>query len=404
MKKDCVAMILAGGQGSRLGALTKGVAKPAVQFGAKYRIIDFVLTNCAHSGLDTVGVLTQYKPLLLNTYISSGKSWDLDRLNGGVYVLPPYMQEEAGEWYKGTANAIYQNIEFIEQFQPENVLVLSGDHIYKMDYSKMIKLHNDNDADVTIAHIPVEPREASRFGILSFDETGRITGFEEKPKVPKSNYASMGIYVFKWKELKAQLIADEKDPQSSNDFGKNIIPHMLNTGKRVFGYGFKGYWKDVGTIYSLWQAHMDMLDDDELELYDDEWPIFSKSALKPPHYVGKNAHILDSFVTEGCYIDGTVRHSVISDGVTIGKGAEVTDSIIMTDVKVGENVKLNKVIIGHGAAIGNGAQIGTEEETTKYKSVYCSDGVTLIAGGITICENAVVGGNCMVSADIKEEK
>lgn len=402
MKKDCVAMILAGGQGSRLGALTKGVAKPAVQFGAKYRIIDFALTNCAHSGLDVVGVLTQYKPLLLNTYISSGKSWDLDRLNGGVYVLPPYMKEEAGEWYKGTANAIYQNIGFIEQFEPENVLVLSGDHIYKMNYASMIKKHIENDADVTIAHIPVDMKEASRFGILSFDETGRITGFEEKPKVPKSNYASMGIYVFKWKELKAQLIADEKDSRSSNDFGKNIIPHMLNTGKRVFGYGFSGYWKDVGTIYSLWQAHMDMLDSNELELYDAEWPIFSKSALKPPHYVGSFARITDSYVTEGCYINGGVKHSIISDGVKIGKGSEITDSIIMTDVCIGEGSVLNKVIIGQGAVIGNNVKIGVGK-TPNFESAYCSDGITLIAGGTKIEDNRIIGENCMISSDAKED-
>ncbi|MEG1923010.1 MAG: glucose-1-phosphate adenylyltransferase [Clostridia bacterium] len=401
--KDCVAMILAGGQGSRLGTLTKDVAKPAVKFGAKYRIIDFTLTNCAHSGIDTVGVLTQYKPLILNTYISSGKSWDLDRLNGGVYVLPPYMQEDSGEWYKGTANAIYQNMSFIDQFNPKYVLVLSGDHIYKMDYSKMVKQHEATGADITIAYITVPIEEASRFGILSVDAEDRITAFDEKPKEPKSTSASMGIYVFNWSELKAQLIADEADKRSSNDFGKNIIPTMLKTDKKMYGYSFNGYWKDVGTIYSLWEAHMDMLDSNELKLYDEEWPIYSKSALKPPHFMDKHANVKNSFVTEGCYVDGTVVHSIISDGAKICEGSVIEDCVIMTDAVIGKGAKLKKVIVGQGAIIGENTVIGYND-ADEYKSAYCGGGVSLISGGINIGKNRHIGKNCMVNCNLSDEQ
>ena len=298
-QKEIIAMILAGGQGSRLGVLTKHLAKPAVQFGGKYRIIDFPLTNCAQSGIDTVGILTQYKPLELNTYIGNGQAWDLDVADGGVYILPPYMREKEGEWYKGTANAIYQNIEFIDKFNPTHVLVLSGDHIYKMNYSAMLAYHKKKNADVTIAMIPVDISEASRFGILSCDDDGRIVSFEEKPKQPKSNTASMGIYIFRWDVLRRELIADEKDKTSDNDFGKNVIPKMLNSGKRLFGYKFEGYWKDVGTVVSLWQSNMDLLDSDNLNLGDESWPILSKSALMSPHFIGGNARISNSFITDG---------------------------------------------------------------------------------------------------------
>lgn len=431
--KKCIAMILAGGQGSRLATLTRDVAKPAVRFGAKYRIIDFVLTNCAHSGIDTVGVMTQYKPLVLNTYISSGKSWDLDRADGGVYVLPPYMQEHSGEWYKGTANAIYQNVSFIEQFDPEYVLVLSGDHIYKMDYNRMIKFHEKKGADITVAYITVPMEEASRFGILSTDKDGRITKFAEKPRNPESNHASMGIYVFGWKELKAQLIADESNAHSSNDFGKNIIPTMLAEEKKMYGFPFDGYWKDVGTVFSLWEAHMDMLKGTEFDLYDDNWPIYSKSPLKPPHFVGKHACIRDSFITEGCYIDGEVEHSVLSEGVKVEKGAVVRHSVIMNDVTIRSGAILDKVIVGQGAEILGGAVVGEgalgliskkpdcvraasescklcrsvegnsavfRDYTDELRSDYCTGGVTLVSECIKVGCGVRVGGNCLISGDI----
>jgi glucose-1-phosphate adenylyltransferase len=393
-------MILAGGQGSRLGVLTKDIAKPAVQFAAKYRIIDFALTNCAHSGIDTVGVLTQYKPLILNTYIGSGKSWDLDRHNGGVYVLPPYMSEESGEWYKGTANAIYQNMGFIEQFSPKYVLILSGDHVYKMDYAKMLHSHIMNKADVTIAHIDVDRKDASRFGILELDGE-RIVGFEEKPKNPRSNHASMGIYIFTWDKLQTALNEDEKDEGSSNDFGKNILPTMLHGGKRVYGHSFNGYWKDVGTIESLWSANMDILDDNALNLYDSEWQIFSKSALKPPHYLDKNALVNNCLITEGCYIDGEVVHSLISDGVKIGTGSIIRDSIIMSDAVIGKNVVLNKVIVGNNAVIGDNSTICHDPYATPdLNHKFCTDGITVVGSEVIIGGNNHIGANCMVTRSL----
>ena len=340
--KECIAMILAGGQGSRLGVLTRNIAKPAVQFGGKYRIIDFPLTNCTLSGIDTVGVLTQYKPLELNTYIGSGQPWDLDRNNGGVFLLPPYMKEKQGEWYKGTANAIYQNIEFIDKFNPDYVLILSGDHIYKMNYSNMIEQHKQTEADCTIAMIPVPIEEASRFGILQTDDTNRIVTFEEKPAHPQSDTASMGIYVFTWSRLRKELIDDEANPSSDNDFGKNIIPKMLNDGAKMYGYKFKGYWKDVGTVESLWQSNMDLLDDDSLDLYDEDFPILSKSPLESPHFLDAHCEVKNSFITEGCYIDGKVTHSIIFDGVQIDEGAEVENSIVMSGVKIGKRAVIGK--------------------------------------------------------------
>ncbi len=348
----CVAMILAGGQGSRLGILTSKVAKPAVPFGGKYRIIDFALSNCVHSGIDTIGVLTQYKPLELNTYIGNGSTWDLDRNDGGVFVLPPYQREEAGEWYKGTANAIYQNMEFIDQYNPEHVVILSGDHIYKMDYYKMMQFHEAHEADATIAVIEVPWAEASRFGIMETDEENNITKFVEKPKEPKSNLASMGVYVFKWQTLKKYLTMDEKTPDSENDFGKNIIPAMLGNGEKLCAYAFEGYWKDVGTVQSLWEANMDLLSETPtLDMYDADWRIYSRNPVKPPHYIAEGASVVNCCITEGCNIYGTVKNSILSEGVTVGKGAVVEDSILFTGVTIGENTIFKKSIFGTEAVV-----------------------------------------------------
>lgn len=384
--KDCVAMILAGGQGSRLGALTKNVAKPAVPFGGKYRIIDFPLSNCVQSGIDTVGVLTQYQPLELNTYIGNGGPWDLDRNHGGVYVLPPYQSAKAGEWYKGTANAIYQNLSFLDRFTPKNVLILSGDHIYKMHYGKMLKAHKKSGAAVTIAVMPVPWDEASRFGIMNVNEEGIITEFEEKPANPKSNLASMGIYIFDYKVLKKYLEDDERNPESANDFGKNIIPEMLKNNEKMMSYRFEGYWKDVGTVQSLWEANMDLIDTPpKFEINDNEWSIYSRNTALAPQYVGKNAKIKNSTVTQGCVVYGEIEHSVIFSNVQIGEGTKVTDSVVMPDVKIGNNVKINKAVIGSGAVIEDGAVIGlNEDETSKYISGMCTGGLVLIEGGVTI--------------------
>lgn len=401
--KECIAMILAGGQGSRLGVLTRNIAKPAVQFGGKYRIIDFPLTNCTLSGIDTVGVLTQYKPLELNTYIGSGQPWDLDRNNGGVFLLPPYMKEKQGEWYKGTANAIYQNIEFIDKFNPDYVLILSGDHIYKMNYSNMIEQHRQTEADCTIAMIPVPVEEASRFGILQTDDTNRIVTFEEKPAHPKSDTASMGIYVFTWSRLRKELIDDEANPSSDNDFGKNIIPKMLNDGAKMYGYKFKGYWKDVGTVESLWQSNMDLLDDDSLDLYDEDFPILSKSPLESPHFLDAHCEVKNSFITEGCYIDGKVTHSIIFDGVQIDEGAEVENSIVMCGVKIGKGAKIKNSILAPYCVISERAQIGLTDDDA-YFSEYCSGGVTLIGAEVKIGKRAVIGKNNMVTDNVSEGK
>ena len=358
-KKKVVAMLLAGGQGSRLGVLTKHRAKPAVTYGGKYRIIDFPLSNCIHSGIDTVGVLTQYEPLELNAYIGTGASWDLDGMTGGAFVLPPYVKGERGEWYSGTANAIYQNIYFIERYDPEYIVVLSGDHIYKMDYSQMISFHEENGADATIAVIEVPMEEASRFGIMNANDDMRIIDFEEKPKKPKSNMASMGVYVFSWKKVKEYLVADSKDEKSSNDFGKNIIPKMLAAGEKLYSYPFKGYWKDVGTITSLWEANMELLHDHpELDLYDDPWRIFSHNPNKPPHFVDKGAKIKNSLISEGCYIYGTVENSILSAGVTVEKGAVVRDSIIMQETLIGEKSKIIMSIIDEEVKVERCAVVG----------------------------------------------
>lgn len=386
VSKDCVAMILAGGQGSRLGALTKNVAKPAVPFGGKYRIIDFPLSNCVHSGINTVGVLTQYQPLELNRYIGSGNPWDLDRSHGGVYVLPPYQSAKAGEWYKGTANAIYQNLSFLESFKPENVLILSGDHIYKMHYGEMLKAHKESGAAVTIAVMPVPWEEASRFGIMNVDEEGTITDFEEKPAEPKSNLASMGIYIFTYEVLKKYLEADERDPSSANDFGKNIIPTMLENGEKMVSFRFEGYWKDVGTIHSLWEANMDLVDQPpKFDLNDRSWSIYSRNMALAPHYVGQNAKITNSTVTEGCFIDGEIKHSVIFGGVELGEGSVVSDSVIMPGAKIGKNVVIEKAVIGADAVIGDGAKVGVNSsDDNKYASKLCTNDLVLIESGAEV--------------------
>ncbi len=403
VSKKCVAMILAGGQGSRLGALTKQVAKPAVPFGGKYRIIDFPLSNCVHSGIDTVGVLTQYQPLELNTYIGNGNPWDLNRSMGGAYVLPPYQSGTSGEWYKGTANAIYQNLGFLEGFNPENVLILSGDHIYKMHYGQMLKAHIESDAAVTIAVMPVSWEEASRFGIMNTDESGAITEFEEKPANPKSNLASMGVYIFKYDILKKYLTDDERDPDSSNDFGKNIIPKMLADGEKMMAYKFEGYWKDVGTIHSLWEANMDLIDNPpRFDLNDRDWVIYSRNYALMPHFVGGAAKITRSTVTEGCEIDGTVDHSVIFSGVKVGKDTVIKDSVIMPGAVIGDGAVIEKSVIGDGAVIGNGAKVGVsdESEDNPHKSQYCTHGIVLVEGGATVGDNEDIKKGSMVQAQV----
>lgn len=365
VKKKCVAMLLAGGQGSRLYALTQNRAKPAVPYGGKYKIIDFPLSNCIHSGIDTVGVLTQYEPLELNAYIGNGATWDLDCMSGGAYVLPPYVKGKKGEWYSGTASAIFQNIHFIEQYNPEYILILSGDHIYTMDYEKMIDAHEENGADATIAVMQVPMAEASRFGIMNTDDDMRIVEFEEKPPVPKSNLASMGIYVFSWKKLREYLIADNQDPNSSNDFGKNIIPNMLNNGEKMFAYLFSGYWKDVGTIDSLWEANMDLLaEKPELDLHDDNWRIYGRNLVLPPHFIGEEASVRNSILCDGCNIYGTVENSILSPGVTVEKGAYVKDSIIMQQTVIRAGSSVTRAIIDEDVTIMEDAKIGGDGKIT----------------------------------------
>jgi len=358
-KKECIAMLLAGGQGTRLGVLTTNVAKPAVPFGAKYRIIDFTLSNCVNSGIDTIGVLTQYRPFELHQYIGNGQPWDLDRLNGGIFVLPPYMGAKSGEWYKGTANAICQNIDFIDRYSPEYVVILSGDHIYKMDYAKMVEAHKEHKAACTIAVRKVPMNEAHRFGIMNMKDDGTIYEFEEKPKQPKSNNASMGIYVFTWKTLRKYLLDDEADPNSENDFGKNIIPNMLKDGNMMYGYDFSGYWKDVGTISSLWEANMDILHETEgLNLEDATWKIYARNQAEPPQFVSPSGIVKDSLVSEGTIIEGTVKNSIVSHSCKIGKGANVEGSIIMPGAVIEEGADVRYSIVGWDAVIGKGAKVG----------------------------------------------
>jgi glucose-1-phosphate adenylyltransferase len=364
VKKKCVAMLLAGGKGSRLSSLTKNLAKPAVPFGGKYRIIDFTLSNCTNSGIDTVGVLTQYQPLVLNSYIGIGSAWDLDRRNGGVTVLPPYSESSEVKWYSGTASAIYQNLNYLTQYDPEYVLILSGDHIYKMNYEHMLEYHVEKGADVTISVIEVPWGEASRFGIMNTNEEMRITEFEEKPQLPKNNLASMGIYIFNWNILKKYLEMDARNPESTHDFGKDVIPLLLEEKRKLFAYSFKGYWKDVGTIKSLWEANMDLLDDKcELNLFDYEWRIYSINPNQPPQYISPEADVIESLINEGCTIEGDVEKSVIFQGVTVEKGAAVRESVVMPDAVIGKNTFIEKAIVASNVRISDGTVIRPDDQS-----------------------------------------
>ena len=382
IKKKCVAMLLAGGQGSRLYALTQKVAKPAIPYGGKNRFIDFPLSNCINSGIDTVGVLTQYQPMVLNEYIGNGQPWDLDRNEGGVTVLPPYEKSTISEWYTGTANAIYQNMAFIERYDPEYVIVLGGDHIYKMDYSKMLDYHIANQADSTIAVIDVPRSEASRFGIMTCDENGKIVDFTEKPKEPKSTLASMGIYVFTWEKLRKYLIENENANTGSKDFGKDIIPAMLANDERLFAYEFEGYWKDVGTLDSLWEANMDLLSPNvPLNLYDPDWKVYSRHNNMPPQYIGANAHVENSMITEGSVVDGTVDFSIISSGVTIEEGASVKYSIVMPGTTIKKNAVVEYAIIGENCVVESDAMIGMNPESVPNREDW---GIAVLGHNITI--------------------
>ena len=399
MKKECIAMLLAGGQGSRLYVLTSNVAKPAVPFGGKYRIIDFPLSNCTNSGIDTVGVLTQYKPLELNSYIGSGQPWDLDRLDGGVHILPPYMREgDKGTWFKGTANAIYQNIGFVDMYDPEYVVILSGDHIYKMNYDKMLEAHKAAGAACTISVLEVPWDEAPRFGIMAVDGENNITEFQEKPKQPKSNLASMGIYVFTWKKLREYLVSDEADPASSNDFGKNIIPNMLNAGEKMVAYRFDGYWKDVGTLESLWDANMDMLSRGDLDLLEDSWPIYARLPSEPPAYIGKTSLVEHSVVTQGCEITGTVKNSVLSHGARVEDGAEVHYSVLMPGVTVKRGAVVRYAILGENCQVEAGAAVGADPESCDPESW----GITVLGPGTAIAAGEIVKPKTMLNSEHKE--
>ncbi|MBR3802148.1 MAG: glucose-1-phosphate adenylyltransferase [Clostridia bacterium] len=401
-KAECIAMLLAGGQGSRLGILTKNIAKPAVPYGGKYRIIDFPLSNCVNSGIYTVGVLTQYQPLELNDYIGNGAAWDLDRASGGVHILSPYQQIKGSEWYKGTANAIYQNINFIDRYDPEYVCILSGDHIYKMDYSKMLAFHKEKNADCTIAMLEVPWEEASRFGLMLVDDDGSITAFEEKPAVPSSNKASMGVYIFSWKKLREYLIADEADPNSSNDFGKNLIPAMHEAGERLFAYHFDGYWKDVGTIDSLWEANLDLLRPSvDLDLSDNEWRIYSKSPASPPHFVSSTAKVENSMMAEGCCIDGEIDYSVLFADVVVEEGAKVHSSIIMPGTVIKKGAVVQYAIVAENAVIESDAVVGEEPENVANRDDW---GVAVVGAGVTVGTGAKVAPKAMAGEDVPAAK
>ncbi len=390
-KKECLAMLLAGGQGSRLGVLTQDIAKPAVPFGGKYRIIDFALSNCRNSGLDTVGVLTQYKPLALNSYIGIGSAWDLDRKDGGVFVLPPYAREKEAEWYRGTADAIYQNINFVDTFNPDYILILSGDHIYKMNYDKMLQFHKEKQAVATIAVIEVSWEEASRFGIMNTAADHRIVDFEEKPDNPKSNLASMGVYIFNWRVLKQYLLEDGQDCSSSHDFGKDIIPKMLSANQSLYAYGFNGYWKDVGTVESFWAANMDLLKaKPELELHDSSWRIYSVNPTRPPHYLAYGSKVKRSIVSEGCLIYGEVEHSVLFPGAYIGPGAKVKDSIIMPRARIKAGATVEKAIICHQVVLQEGSQVVGELVNGERQIV-------------VIANNVVVPGDLQINRNVESE-
>ncbi|MGN0447726.1 MAG: glucose-1-phosphate adenylyltransferase [Acutalibacteraceae bacterium] len=401
-KKECLAMLLAGGQGSRLVILTKNIAKPAVPYGGKYRIIDFPLSNCINSGIDTVGVLTQYQPLELNDYIGNGQPWDLDRAFGGVHILSPYQQIKGTEWYKGTANAIYQNINFIDRYNPEYVAVLSGDHIYKMDYNKMLQYHKEKDAACTIAMLEVPWEEASRFGLMFVNDDGSISEFEEKPKNPKSNKASMGVYIFTWSKLRKYLIEDEENPNSGNDFGHDVIPAMHANGERMFAFKFDGYWKDVGTIDSLWEANLDLLNPKvDLDLSDDTWRIYSRNPVAPPHFVSDTAKVENSMVGEGCVIAGNVDYSILFSNVTVEEGATVKYSIVMPGTTIKKGAVVEYAIVAENAVIEQGAHVGESPEEIENRDNW---GVTVIGEKVTIGKGASVKAKQMIDTDVEEVK
>ncbi len=400
-KQEVVAMLLAGGQGSRLGVLTRNLAKPAVPFGGKYRIIDFPLSNCVNSGIETVGVLTQYQPLELNEYIGSGQPWDLDSMNGGVHVLPPYQKSKKSDWYKGTANAITQNIPFIERYNPEYVVVLSGDHIYKMDYSKMLSFHKEKGAAVTIAVQQVPMAEASRFGILNTNEDDSIYEFDEKPKHPKNDLANMGIYVFTWEKLRKFLLADEEDPKSDNDFGKNVLPAMLNAGEKMFAYRFEGYWKDVGTIDSLWESNMDLLDPNiPLDLNDNDWKIYSRNPVMHPHYIAKGSKVQNSLVAEGCNVYRDLEISILFAGVHVAPNAVVEDSIIMPGARIEEGARVQYAIVAENAVVGANSVVGKRPEEVENKDDW---GVAVVGPGCNLAPGTVVPPKAMIDAEEVEK-
>ena len=400
MKKECIAMLLAGGQGSRLYVLTGAMAKPAVPFGGKYRIIDFPLSNCSNSGIDTVGVLTQYRPLELNSYIGSGQPWDLDSSTGGVHILPPYMGSQGGTWYKGTANAIYQNIGFIDLYDPDYVVILSGDHIYKMDYSKMVARHKEAGAACTISVMEVPWAEASRFGIMNVDEQDMITEFEEKPKEPKSNLASMGIYVFTWQKLRQYLTEDEANVDSENDFGKNIIPTMLTRGERMAAYRFHGYWKDVGTLESLWDANMDMLSPTSgLDLRDETWPIYARSLNAPPTFVGHNARMSHCAINRGSEIQGTAENSVLSPRVVVGEGARVSYSVVLPGTVVEPGAVVEYAILGEGCRIGRDCHVGGTPESVADGAAW---GLTVLGPGCQVEPGRQIAPGTMLNSSGEE--
>lgn len=397
-RKENIAMLLAGGQGSRLGVLTKKMAKPAVPFGGKYRIIDFPLSNCVNSGIYTVGVLTQYQPLELNDYIGNGSPWDLDRNFGGVHILPPYQRQKNTQWYKGTANSIYQNIHFIEKYNPDYVVILSGDHIYKMNYSKMIEYHKEKKADCTIAMIEVEWEDASRFGLMVVDDNNKIKSFEEKPKHPTTNKASMGIYVFSWPVLKKVLIDDENDPHSSNDFGKDIIPKMHREGRSIFAYPFEGYWRDVGTLDSLWLANIDLLSPSiGFDIGDPTWKIYSRSPSSAPQYLSKSSKVQNSMLAEGCYVEGQVDFSILSANVTVEKGAVIRDSFIMPGCTIKKNAVIEYSIIAENVVVEEGAQIGGRPEDMDVNDW----GITVIGENLVVGQNAKIGTKQVIENDVE---
>ena len=397
MAKEIVAMLLAGGQGSRLYALTQNLAKPAVPFGGKYRIIDFPLSNCVNSGIDTVGILTQYQPVVLNEYIGNGQPWDLDRLYGGVHVLPPYQKASGSDWFKGTANAIYQHISFIDRYDPEYVIILSGDQICKQDYREFLNFHKEKNADFSVAVMEVPWEEASRFGLMVTDDNAQITEFQEKPKNPKSNLASMGNYIFKWSILRKYLIEDELDPNSENDFGKNIIPNLLKDGCKMFAHRFDGYWKDVGTIPSLWEANMEVLDPEHsgIDLFDANWKIYSRNSGMTAHKISGSAVVENSMITDGCRVDGTVKHSILFAGVKVEAGAVVEDAVVMGNAVIKAGAQVKHCIVAEDAVIGENAIVGAMPEGDV-------KGVATIGPGVTVGANAKIGPNAMVKENVKE--